>query len=168
MSVEVMTIIWFQARFGYVYDQIALLMAVFMFGLAAGAFTAVGRTEPPPGRIIALQGAIVLLIFGLGAAAGARTVRPLPYLALFLMGGLAGAFFIDANALFTRGRNRAGQGYGWDLIGSFLAAAALSSLLIPLVGIPPILRALGILNSLALVFLIGLVPRLAPSAGNRL
>ena len=42
------------------------------------------------------------------------------------------------------------------MIGSFFAAAALSSLLIPLVGIPLVLRSLGILNSLVLVFLIAI------------
>lgn len=168
MAVEIMTIIWFQARFGFVYDQIAVLLAAFMFGLAAGAFAAVRSPGPPPGRIIALQGAITLLIFALGPAAALRPSRLLPYLVLFVLGILAGAFFADANALFTAGRARAGLGYGWDLIGSFLAAAFLSSILIPLVGIPLSLRYLGIVNSLTLVFLIGLAPRLAPLARNRL
>jgi spermidine synthase len=168
MAVEVMTIIWFQARFGFVYDQIAVLLAAFMFGLAAGAFAAVRRPDPASRRIIVLQGAIVLLLFGLDAAAAMHPLRLFPYLALTVLGGLAGAYFVDANALFTAGRARAGLGYGWDMIGSFFAAAVLSSLLIPLVGIPLILRSLGILNSLVLVFLIGLVPRLARFAGNRL
>jgi spermidine synthase len=156
MAVEVMTLIWFQTRFGLVYDQIAVLLAAFMFGLAAGSFAAARKPVPPPGRIVALQGAIVLLLFALGPATAIRPFRLLPYLVLFVQGALTGAAFVDANALFTGGRARAGIAYGFDLVGSFFAAAVLSSILIPLAGIPFCLSYLGVLNSLALVFLIAL------------
>ena len=87
MAVEVMVLIWFQTRFGFVYDQIAVLLAAFMFGLAAGSFAAARKPVPPPGRIVALQGAIVLLIFALGPATAIRPFRLLPYLVLFVPGG---------------------------------------------------------------------------------
>jgi len=68
---------------------------------------------------------------------------------------LGGDLFVVSNSLFLRERKNYGLGYGLDLLGSFLGALAVSSFLIPLVGLPLLLRYLFLLNSFCILFLFG-------------
>jgi spermidine synthase len=77
-----------------------------------------------------------------------------PFVLLFLFGGLAGDIFIVANRLFLGTRKAYGLGYGLELLGSFLGALATSSLLIPLAGLKALLAAVLALNLTGLAFLL--------------
>jgi len=77
------------------------------------------------------------------------------FLYLLALGFLGGDLFIVSNHLFLKEKKNYGLGYGLDLLGSFVGALAASSLLIPLVGLPHLLRYLFLLNSFCFLFLIG-------------
>ena len=46
LGLEVLLLLGFQALYGYVYQQLAILVALFMVGMAAGAWLALKRTAP--------------------------------------------------------------------------------------------------------------------------
>jgi len=71
-----------------------------------------------------------------------------------LLGFLGGDLFIASNRLFIKDNRQAGLGYGWDLLGSFLGAVCLSSILIPLAGLPVLFQYLFVANSFCLLFLV--------------
>jgi spermidine synthase len=73
---------------------------------------------------------------------------------LFLLGYLGGDFFIVFNSLFFKEKAQTGLGYGWDLLGSFLAAVSLSAVLIPLAGLQVLFQYLFLMNSFGLLFLV--------------
>jgi spermidine synthase len=47
LGLEVLLLLGFQALYGYVYQQLAILVALFMVGMAAGAWLSVARTSRP-------------------------------------------------------------------------------------------------------------------------
>jgi len=46
LGLEVLLLLGFQALYGYIYQQLAVLVALFMVGMAAGAWLALKRTAP--------------------------------------------------------------------------------------------------------------------------
>ena len=154
MAGEIMLLLWFQALSGYVYRQVALLLTTFMAGLALGAFISSKRKKHRPSRIVLLQFGFLSLILAIRVSLERRPAEFVLFAFLFILGYLGGDFFIVSNMLFFRERNQAGLGYGWDLLGSFLAAVGLSAVLIPLVGLPILFQYLFLLNSFGLLFLV--------------
>ena len=72
---------------------------------------------------------------------------------LFALGLLGGDLFIVSNRLYLRASRNYGLGYGLDLLGSFVGAVAVSSILIPLVGLLPLIKYLLLMNFFCLLFL---------------
>jgi spermidine synthase len=73
---------------------------------------------------------------------------------LFLLGLFNGELFIVSNQLYLREKKNYGLGYGLDLMGSFFGAITTSTILIPLLGLPLLLRYVLLLNSFCLLFII--------------
>jgi spermidine synthase len=154
LAVEVMILVWFQSRFGFVYERIALLLAVFMAGLAGGAFGTARRKAFRPALLVLHQSVIVLLLIAARPVLTAKAPEAFFFIFLGALGFANGGFFVSAQSLFLREREASGRGYGWDLLGSFAGAVAVAAILIPLAGLPLIFQSLIILNSLALVMLL--------------
>jgi len=154
MAVEIMSLIWFQARFGYVYKKVALLLAVFMIGLALGAFLSSKRKMARFSQLVLLQFGFLMLVLAMRISLDARPAESALFAFLFLLGYLGGDFFIVFNSLFFKEKAQTGLGYGWDLLGSFLAAVSLSAVLIPLAGLQVLFQYLFLMNSFGLLFLV--------------
>ena len=175
ISLEVLLLLGFQAIYGYVYQQLAVLIALFMAGMAAGSWwrlrSAARRSralEPRAAmiRLAALQvlAALspVLLYLFLDALIGVRSVSALalvsqilfPAIAL-LAGALGGYEFALAAEVFWADAqtSQAGLGvlYGVDLIGACIGALALSGFLLPL---------FGFLKAAEFIAVVNLVPAL--------
>lgn len=153
MALEVMALIRFQTIYGNVYRQVALLLTTFMAGLAVGSFLAASRPAPRFTRLVVLQAGLVALTLAALSALGFRPSPVLPFVFLFTLGSIGGDFFVIANRLFFKEHAQAGIGYGWDLIGSFLAAVGMSSILIPLAGLASLALAFVVLNVVILLVL---------------
>ena len=132
IGLEMLLLLAFQAIYGYVYQQLAIIIAAFMAGMALGSWLAL--------RARALQGMRTLAFLQLGAAIAplllcavfqAVTQVLFPVLALGC-GMLGGCEFPVASRIFS-GRST-GTLYALDLAGSCLGAVLFSVYLIPVFG----------------------------------
>ncbi|MGB9234157.1 MAG: fused MFS/spermidine synthase, partial [Terriglobales bacterium] len=157
ISLEVLLLLGFQAIYGYVYHQLAILIAVFMTGMALGSWSRLRFVRSSSGmdfpraalsqlagvQILAALSPLLLYLF-LNALAGVRSLDMLvlasrilfPALAL-LAGTLGGYEFALAADIFLA--NEAppasmGAFYGVDLLGACVGAFMLSAFLLPLFG----------------------------------
>jgi len=154
IACEIMIIVWFQSLYGYVYQRIALLLTSFMAGLALGAWRGSKRKTARYAQVILIQFCVLLLVLGFRILLTTAPAEPIFFAGLLLLGFLGGDLFIVSNRLFIKDKSQAGLGYGWDLLGSFFGAICLSSILIPLAGLPVLFQYLFLANSFCLLFLV--------------
>ena len=172
---EILLLLAFQAVYGSVYHQLAIVIAGFMGGLACGAWCGLRRARPNEMRLLAgLQAMAVLcpLLVYACLAAVARLSQPaqlavvgqvlFPLLAV-LCGVLGGFQFpVASRVFFARAdgprRGSIGSLYGLDLAGSCAGAIVFSAYLIPVY---------GFLKTSLLLALVNLVPALLAAASMR-
>lgn len=150
---EIIIILAFQVRFGYLYQRLSLLFSAYMMGLFLGALSGKKAKRPGRLRLILIQTIftflISLILFSLEAGLNELTY----FILLLFLGFLGGELFITANRLYLIQKKHYGLGYGLDLMGSFVGAVGASSLIIPLFGITQVLFYIFILNFLCLIFI---------------
>ena len=149
LILEVTIVFAFQGLYGYAYEQLGMLFAAFMIGLACGGRLG-GRSSrrSDPIRMALTQLAMALLaglmpslfhLLSAGASAGAVGAVALAFLNL-LVGGMTGYQFPMAVRVVVEGRPgvaaRGGFVYALDLAGSCLGALLAGALLIPAMGLP--------------------------------
>jgi spermidine synthase len=149
MALQIFLFLGFQAVYGYVYTELAILIGLFMAGIALGSWLGMRRETANRSWILAaaqllLALAAPALLLAVGAIGGfsSRTATWLAaqivFPALAALAGLLGGFqFITAAGIFLRGRGQdAGFGllYAIDLLGGCVGALALSTFLIPVFG----------------------------------
>ncbi|HVM74597.1 MAG TPA: fused MFS/spermidine synthase [Candidatus Saccharimonadales bacterium] len=177
MALELLLLLGFQAIYGYVYQELALLIAGFMAGMAAGSWIASRATrETERGErnrkdILQLAGlqlfaafSPLLLYFVFGRLGSADTLPGIllasrilfPVLAV-LCGTLGGYQFpIASRVFFACGdRRRASPGalYALDLAGACFGALLLSSYLVPTFGFEKTAWIIGMANLAPIVVL---------------
>jgi spermidine synthase len=149
-----MLLLGFQAVYGYVYHQLAVVIALFMAGMALGSWWALRRVAH--GTLVArremltltcLQGVVAVspivlyLLFTflaeIRSPTGLTLVSQLLFPLLALLSGVLGGYqFIVASGVFFAGRKSASLGtlYAVDLAGACLGALAMSAYLLPVFG----------------------------------
>jgi spermidine synthase len=153
ITVELAIFIAFQARFGVAYGEIPLLVAMFMSGLTLGSAAGRARKHAGGKDLAIVQAAFILLLLATSASLSAGGGEAVPFVLLFLFGGLGGYLFVAANRRLLLETSHLGLGYGFDLLASFFGVVLASGLIIPLYGIPSLLWRLVALNALCLLFL---------------
>jgi spermidine synthase len=150
MALEIILLLAFQSIYGYLYHQLALLIALFMAGIAVGSWLGlrrIGRSSNPVcGRVAATQlllalsaPALMLLVsftvkFSGTAASWLAAQFLFPALAA-LCGLLGGYQFPLATQLYEGGKRQSlGLLYAVDLLGGCAGALLLSGYLIPVFG----------------------------------
>jgi spermidine synthase len=150
IGLEILLLLAFEAVYGYVYHQLAIVIAGFMGGMACGAWLGIRRVRSNEmGLLALLQGTAAicpLLLYALLAAV-ARLSQPaqlavvgqvlFPLLAVLC--GLPGGFQfpVASRIYFDRPERRGGSLgslYGLDLAGSCIGAVVLSAYVIPVYG----------------------------------
>ena len=174
MALEVLLLLGFQAIYGYVYQQLALLIAAVMMGMALGSWLGLrriarddGGVQPVTLRAVAkiqvLAALSPLLLYGFFLAS-ARSSSPagllvvgdilFPIVAL-LCGMLGGYQFPLASSLFFAGRESGPQNtgalYAVDLVGACVGAIVLSAYFVPV---------FGFLKTASLIFAVNLATAL--------
>jgi spermidine synthase len=162
IALEVLLLLAFQAIYGYVYHQLALVIAAFMVGMAIGARLGLPRTEEPPhlapGRatrpselralaslqvLAALSPLLLYVLFqfcaGIKNPLGLALVSHVLFPNLALLSGMLGGyqFPLASRVYFTGSQQSApspGAVYGLDLVGACLGAVLLSAYLFPVFG----------------------------------
>jgi spermidine synthase len=171
ISLEVLLLLGFQAIYGYVYHELAILIALFMTGMALGSWwrLRVARSLAPRAGLMRLAGlqilaamSPVLLYLFFSSLAGIRNsgvlvfVSQIIFPAVALLAGVLGGYeFALATGVFFAGalmpQASMGMLYGVDLLGACLGTLALSAFLLPL---------LGFLKAAVFIAAVNLVPAL--------
>ncbi|MBM4136764.1 MAG: hypothetical protein FJ241_08030 [Nitrospira sp.] len=151
MAFMLAIILAYQALYGYVYEMIGMLSAIFMIGLWAGA--SLCRNIKNALRLLFyLELMTITLAF-------TSTIffksEFLFYVFNLLFGTIAGGQFSTAN-LSMGEPEMAGRLYGLDLIGSFLGAFIPSIILIPLFGISHTLLFIVGIKTISAVMIVSL------------
>jgi len=149
MALQILLLLGFQAVYGYVYTELALLIGLFMAGIALGSWLGMRRecanrswTLAAVQLLLALAAPALLLavsaIGGFSSRAATWLAAQIVFPALAALAGLLGGFqFVTAAGIFLRGRGQ-GAGFGLlyaiDLLGGCVGALALSTFLIPVFG----------------------------------
>jgi spermidine synthase len=147
-SIEIVLIVAFQILYGYVFEAISLLIALFMAGLAIGSHVGqrLLRAQPVHG-FITVQFSLVLFCLALplvlillrDAGTGPVVVRGMIAVMMIAGAALVGtAFSLGTRVLPGPAGSVGGTLYGLDLIGSAAGALLVASVLIPLVGLTAI------------------------------
>jgi spermidine synthase len=152
MALQIFLLLAFQSIYGYVYHQLAILIALCMAGIALGSWLAARRNfcdDRPPfcavaftQILLALSCPVLMLLVTLlaklsGAAAiwiAAQCVFP----ALAALSGILGGYqFPLTTQIFLSGgssKPKIGTLYALDLLGGCVGALVLSGYLIPVFG----------------------------------
>ena len=169
MAFDLLVIFAFQAFYGYVYQQIGLLITAFMAGLSLGGWVMtrrVERIEKGKSFLLRLEGAIavywllfpvvlVVLYAQAGRPGVSAAIGPILLALNALAGFLVGMEFPLASKMYRRVSlsETAGTLYASDLVGAFLGALLVSAMLLPALGILETCLLVAVLKlcSLALV-----------------
>ncbi len=172
IGLEVLLLLGFQAIYGYVYHQLAIVIAAFMAGMALGSWRALRQPRAEGIRAVAflqlLAAASPIVLYGLleglalvrspaGLFMISQIVFPLVALAC---GALGGYQFPLATCVFAGDKNSRGPGtlYALDLVGACLAAILLSGYLVPVFGFLKTAILIAVVN-LAPAAVAGLAPQ---------
>lgn len=129
MAFMLVIIFAYQASYGYIYEMIGMLAALFMIGLFVGAYLSRFVKKALQTLFnLELMTIILVLISSMFFVA-----EPFFYVLILLLGLITGRQFSTAN-LCLHEHEVAGKLYGIDLVGSFLGALIPSIVLIPLFG----------------------------------
>jgi len=181
LGLEIVLLLGFQALYGYVYHELTILVALFMVGMALGAWwelrSGYGRGPTSLRRDLRLLaglqiilGASPLLLYGLlvqvgrvNSVGGQRAASEILFPTLALAAGLLGGFqFLLASRAYFGDAPESGRSpgvlYALDLAGACAGALALSVLLIPVYGFP---------RTAALMAAVNLAPALMAAACGR-
>ena len=153
MGSEILIIFAFQIFFGYIYFQIGIIVTVFLAGLLPGALW--GRRLAARGRRVLILSDVALIAL-LGAAfaavhAGDRLGQAFYLLLGFTVSFACGVQFPAALRLGGEGGRAVTGVFSADLIGAALGTLAMSTLLIPYLGITGAISALMGLKTLSLL-----------------
>jgi spermidine synthase len=164
IGLEVLLLLAFQAVYGYVYQQLAVVIAAFMAGMALGSWLGMRRAARGGMRVLAttqvLAAAAPLVLLGLfeaiGRANGKLTLvaSQIAFPALALVSGMLGGYQFPVASRIFFGTDSTGQEagptwqaeapapllrrpgtlYALDLAGSCLGAVLFSAWLVPVFG----------------------------------
>jgi len=158
MGLELLLLLGFQAIYGYVYHQLAIMIAAFMVGMALGSWWALRRSTRSntvtnqPGETLSLGGIQILIGFApllldallvwfgrIGSANQLFVVSQFVFPVLALLCGLLGGyqFPVASRVFFIDSRQeppRPGTLYALDLAGACVGAVVLSTYLVPVFG----------------------------------
>jgi spermidine synthase len=141
IGLEMLLLLAFQAIYGYVYRQLAVVIAAFMAGMALGSWLALRRAAPGRMRVLAfaqvLAAAAPLLLLGLFQAIGRASgtvgllASQVAFPALALASGMLGGYEFPVASRMVQ---RPGRLYALDLAGSCLGAVLISVWFVPVFG----------------------------------
>jgi spermidine synthase len=153
LTVELISFYLYQSLAGSLYSEMAVLIGVFMLGMALGAYYScrIGKEN--------LEFPALLLLFTAAVLFFATYDRVIPRVLLmyyvfflFTIALATGSLFVAATDryYFGRAESNRGTGYALDLVGSSLGALLTMTVILPLIGLPWLLISLIFLIVMAL------------------
>ncbi len=172
MMLQVTLLFAFQAVYGYVYERVGMIIALFMAGLAAGT-ALMQRLMPRRATLEALAGiqalaAVFTVAISISLPLAGRLETPMLVFMLFagmtfFAGMLCGADFPLAVSCFRELSQRpectAGWVYGIELMGACLGAVAASVVLAPVFGLTACALTAAAMNATACILFLPFLDR---------
>jgi len=144
-ALEIVLLLGVQIVCGALYQQLGLIVAAFMAGLAAGAWLA---RHWPARRLAGLAFGVAVIAVVIPAALHGNL--PVIVAVTFALAAVVGMEFpVASRADPTGGAAPAGRLYAADLVGACLGAWLASTLLIPLLGVTLVCVLAAVLNAVA-------------------
>jgi spermidine synthase len=153
MSFVLAVVLAYQALYGYIFEMIGILTALFMVGMWIGTIVT-RRTERSLTVLLSLE---LLTVFLAITAPFFFRGELLFYGIVFLAGLFTGGQFTTAN-LSMDAPNTAGRLYGLDLIGSCIGSFIPAIILIPLFGVSQTLMLIAAMKVVSAVMIYCLNP----------
>ncbi len=166
MSLQIALLFSFQSLYGFIYEMVGLIVAIFMAGLATGTLLThrFVRDRANPDILAAVQLTIavfsVLIGISLPAIAAIPSIHAIFFLfscLTFISGVLNGFDFPLATesfrALNRRAERSTGQVYSIELLGACLGAALASAVIAPIMGLVACCLLAALANATAFVAL---------------
>jgi len=144
MSFMLAVVLAYQALYGYIFEMIGILTALFMLGMWVGT-RATGRTKRPLTVLLYLELLTIILAITAPLFFGGALLF---YGIVFLAGLFTGGQFATVN-LSMYATETAGRLYGLDLIGSCFGSFVPAVILIPLFGVPQTLLLMAAMKTLS-------------------
>ncbi|MBU4355584.1 MAG: fused MFS/spermidine synthase [Desulfobacterales bacterium] len=176
MAMEILGLVLYQIRLGSLYQQLGLLIAAFMAGMAAGSAAVSHWADGPRGgpRLLAgLQGGLAVLAASMAlwlsggasiGASGSEFWTRAGYVLMLAAAGFGGGGIFAASAAIwheirPEARAQGGRLYAADLLGATLGTLGVSLLVLPVWGIVAALWMVAFLHAGA-----GLMALLSPKS----
>ena len=154
MGGEILVVFAFQMVFGYIYQQLGLIVTAFLAGLLPGALWAQRGRHDPRHLLLAADAALILLLaLFAGLLAGDTTELSAAVFAVFGL-AMSAACGVQFPAAVRMGGDRlaaAAAAFGADLVGAAIGVLVVSVVLIPYLGLFGAAGALMVLKLTSLV-----------------
>ncbi len=167
MALQIALLFSFQAIYGFIYEIVGLIMAMFMGGLSLGAFLTNRRVKNKASLktlaavqlVIAVLAVLIAFIIPLAAAVESPVLIFMLFSMLTFSAGLINGIDFPLSlacymALNKKADKTAGTVYGVELFGACLGAVLTSALVAPVFGIVSACILAGIANFTAFVVLL--------------
>ncbi len=164
LAAEMLIVYGYQAQFGYVYRDIAVIVGLFMLGLALGGWLSTHGLAGGPARALpAAECAQAVLLLALPALCAALAFSPAAFILLSPLAGLLTGceFPLAARASLACGAGAgtvAGAFDAADHLGALLGAAVAGLLLVPALGLAQTGALLALLKCVSAVGLLLAAP----------
>lgn len=176
MALQILLLLTFQSVYGYVYHELALLMGMFMAGMALGSWLGITRIRTAKFKslletaainqmLLAVSAPLLLLLVSVLSTAGtgnALWVAGIAFPVLAVLCGMPGGFqFPIASAIYRQARpaqTNVSTLYACDLLGGCICALLLAGFLIPVY---------GCWNTAGLTAMLSVVPAILPFLASR-
>ncbi len=146
ISLEVLAIFFFQIKIGFLYNQIALIFASALVGMALGVFIYLRKTKPTLDLGFSFLAVLLFIaLFLVGSNTGVSNFSFFWFASVLLFGMLAGYIFAQINSIYLKASKNTAFIYGFDLFGGSLGALLTGTIFLPLFGIEKLVLGLGIL-----------------------
>ncbi|MEW6026959.1 MAG: fused MFS/spermidine synthase [Planctomycetota bacterium] len=160
LSLELILIFAFQNIYGYLYQYIGFMIALFMAGLAVGGYLSnrmSARTVNPIKSIIIIHLALLILSFALPYLLQIIPSLVLIFALIVVIGLLTGMIYPLLSRIYIQSGAAVGKAAGlidaFDHLGAGLGALFTGVLLIPLFGITQTCILIALLNLLTVIFI---------------
>lgn len=155
ISFVLIAILTYQSLYGFVYEMIGALSAIFMAGIWVG--TEVAKSVQKPLRYLFILDVLVILLSVVSVFFLGKEMEASLYAIVLVAGVISGSQFSLAN-LFIGESTVGGRLYALDLLGSFIGALISSLIMIPLFGIACALLLVGMLKAFSSLLTLSLRP----------
>jgi MFS family permease len=148
ISLEMLIILLFQTKMGYLYSQISLIFTSVLVGMAVGVKLKIKNSKI---KIIFLGYLLITSLFFTGYNSKIAEWSIFWFMMAFLSGVIGGAIFAIVNRLYLQKEKNPGYIYAFDLFGGGLGVFLTAGIILPVFGVEKLIW--GLMGLIFLLFI---------------